>query len=65
MLLLLYYLHGYGFTCSEQLFVNVLVYCEIDVVVLLAAAGQVAVDGVVSRLEDSVLGLLLFFSSIG
>ena len=42
-------------TCVEQLLVDLLVYRQIDVVVLLTAAGQVAVDRVIPRLEDPVL----------
>lgn len=41
-------------TCTQQLLVDLLVYCQINVVVLLTAARQVAVNGVVPRLEDPV-----------
>lgn len=42
-------------TCIEQLLVDLVIYRQVDVVVLLATVGQVAVDGVVSGLEDPVL----------
>lgn len=41
-------------TCIEQLLVNLFVYRQINVVVLLTTARQVAVDGIVSWLEDPV-----------
>lgn len=42
-------------TCIEELLVDLVIFCQVDVVVLLTAAGQVAVDGVVSGFEDPVL----------
>lgn len=42
-------------TCIEQLLVDLIIFRQVDVVVLLTAVGQVAVDGVVSGLEDPVL----------
>lgn len=42
-------------TCIEQLLVDLVIYRQVDVVVLVTAVGQVAVDGVVPGLEDPVL----------
>lgn len=42
-------------TCIKQLLVDLIIYRQVDVVVLLATAGQVAVNGIVSGLEDPVL----------
>lgn len=40
------------FTCSEQLLVDLIVYCQIDVVVLVTAAGEITVNRIVSGLEN-------------
>lgn len=42
-------------TCIEQLLVDLVIFGQVDVVVLFTAVGQVAVNGVVSGLEDPVL----------
>lgn len=42
-------------TCIEQLLVDLVIYRQVDVVVLLTTVGQVAVNGIVSGLEDPVL----------
>lgn len=42
-------------TCIEQLLVDLVIFRQVDVVVLLPAVGQVAVNGIVSGLEDPVL----------
>lgn len=41
-------------TCIKQLLVDLFIYRQVDVVVFLTTVGQVAVNGIVSRLEDSV-----------
>lgn len=42
-------------TCIQQLLVDLVVYRQVDVVVLFTAVRQVAVNGVVPGLEDPVL----------
>ena len=41
-------------TSIQKLFIDVLIDGQVDIVVLLPTAGEVAVNGVVPRLEDSV-----------